>query len=86
VRTLARKERGYLLREIADIIRTAQVEVEERLLPKTTAEAKGLDVLPEDWQELLSVRTGQELRHSVRDYHTALAVSKRLVEQYGLED
>jgi hypothetical protein len=86
VRVLARKERVYLLQEIGDIIRVAQVEVEERLLPKTTVEAKGLDMLPEDWQDLLGVRTGQELRQSVRDYHTALAVSKRLVEQYGLED
>lgn len=86
VRVLARKERGYLLREIGDIIRAAQVEVEEKLLPKTTVEAKGLDVLSEDWQDLLGVHTGQELRQSVRDYQTALDVSQELVERYRLSE
>lgn len=85
VRILARKDRGYLLNEIQQMIQAAQVEVEERLLPKTTAEAFGLDELPEEWQDLLGVRTGQELRQSVQGYQDALEVSRRLIEQYELE-
>ncbi len=86
VRALARKERGYLLEEIGDIIRAAQVEVEEKLLPQTTAEALGLDQLPSAWQDLLGVRTGRELRKSVRDYQDTLDMSQRLMEQYKLTE
>jgi hypothetical protein len=64
VRALARKERGYLLGEINQIIHSAQVEVEERFLPRTTAESFSFDELPSDWQDLLGVRTGRELRQS----------------------
>lgn len=85
VRTLARKERGYLLREIGDIIRAAQAEIEEKLLPKTTAEAYGLGELPGNWRDVLGVRTGRELRQSVRDYQDALDASRRLIEQYGVQ-
>ncbi|MFZ5915486.1 MAG: hypothetical protein ACOYZ7_00955 [Chloroflexota bacterium] len=85
VRELARKERGYLLREIDDIIRAAQVEVEKRLLPAMRTESYDCEILPADWQNLLGVRTGQELRQSVKDYETALGTSLRLIEQYGLE-
>lgn len=85
VRVLARKERGYLLKEINQIIRAAQVKVEEKLLPKTTVEAFDADELPGDWQDLLGVRTGRELRQSVRHYQDAMEVSRKLLKQYGLE-
>lgn len=85
VRTLARKARGYVLKEIDQIIHAAQVEVEEKLLPRTTAEALGTEELPNDWQGLLGVLTERELRRSVRDYQDALDVSRHLVEQYGVE-
>lgn len=84
VRALARKERGFILQEIGDIIRAAQVEVEERLLSKTTAEAFGGDGLPDAWQELLGVHTGQELRQSAQDYRNALNLSQQLIQRYGL--
>jgi len=86
VRELARKERGYLLREIGDIIRAAQVEVEDRLVPATRVESFGLEELPGDWQDLLGVRTGLELRQSVRDYQNALTISQRLIGQYDLPE
>ncbi len=82
VRTLARKERGYLLQEINEIIHAAQVEVEDKLL-QTKAEAFGTDELPEAWQDVLGVRTQQELRKSVRDYQDALTVSQRLLGHYN---
>jgi hypothetical protein len=85
VRALARKDRGYLMNEIRQMIQAVQVEVEEKLLPKTTVESYGIGELPDDWQEVLGVRTGQELRESVKDYHEALEVSRRLMEQYGLK-
>ncbi len=86
VRNLARKDRGYLLNEIRQMIQAAQVEVEAKLSPKTTTEAYGLDELPEDWQALLGVNTGKELWQSVRDYQDALDVSRRLTEQYKLSE
>jgi hypothetical protein len=82
VRALARKSRGYLLKEINQIIHAAQVEIEEKLLPKTTAEALGAEELPSDWQNLLDVRTERELRGSVQEYQNAITTSRRLVEKY----
>jgi hypothetical protein len=84
VRALARKDRGYLLNEIQQLIQTAQLEVETRLIPKTAVEAYGLDELPKDWQALLGVRAENELQQSIRDYQDALEVSRRLLEQYRL--
>lgn len=86
VRSLARKERGYLLREIADIIRVAQVEVENHVMSKTTAEAKGAERLPEAWQELLGVHTGQELRRAARDYQDALKTAHFLLEHIDCQE
>jgi hypothetical protein len=42
--------------------------------------------LPGDWQDVLGVRTGQELRRSVWDYQDALDESRRLIEQYGVQE
>lgn len=82
VRKLAIKEHGCLLTEIQEIIRKAQVEVQEALLPKTKEEAFGVGELPDAWQKLLGVRTEDELRRSAQDYQDALDVSRKLVEQY----
>lgn len=84
VRALARKQHGYLVREIGDIIRTAQVEVEERLLPGTAGEAMGAEDLPDAWQEVLDVSTQQELQRSAKHYQAALELSGRLMKQYRL--
>jgi len=86
VRQLARQERGYLLEEIKDIIHAAQVEVEKKLLPATRIEASGLEELSGEWQDLLGVRTRQDLWQSARDYQDALAASRELVEKYGLSN
>jgi hypothetical protein len=86
VHNLARKDRGYLLNEIRQMIQAAQIEVEAGLAPKTVGEASGSDELPEDWQELLGVNTMKQLRLSVRDYKNALDSSRRLIEQYRLSE
>jgi len=84
VHVLARRDRGYLLNEIRQMIQAAQMEVEASLSPSTKGEAYGLEELPGDWQVLLGVRTGPELQRAVRDYQDALGVSQRLMAQYGL--
>lgn len=84
VRELTRQERGYLWREIQDIIRAAQVEVEKRLLPATRIESFEPETLSTTWQDLLGVRTRQELWESAWDYQNALEVSQQLMEQYQL--
>lgn len=82
VRALARKERGILLQEIGDIIRSVQVEVEEHLLGETTPEAFDTDALPREWQELLDVPTRHILYRSVQDYQNLLSLSQSLLEKY----
>jgi len=84
VRVLARKDRGYLLEEVKEIIRAAQIEVEQKLLPRTELESTSIKELPEAWQDVLGVHTEKELRESVRDYQDALAASQQLIEKYNL--
>ncbi len=84
VRVLARKQRGFLLPEIREIIAAAQVEVDAKLAPQRANEAFGIEELPPELQNCLGVRTEQELRKLVRDYQDALEVSQQLLEQYNL--
>jgi hypothetical protein len=81
VRTLARKEKGYLLTEIDDILGQTSVKVQEHLSPIIR---EGDLELPEDLQEILGVRTEQELYDSVQHYEQALELSQELLEQYEL--
>jgi len=84
VRLLARKQRGFLLPEIREIIAAAQVEVDTKLAPQRANEAFGMEDLPPDLQDLLQVGTEQELRKLVRDYQNALEISQQLLEQYNI--
>ncbi len=84
VRVLARKQRGFLLPEIKEIIGKTQVEVDAKLGPQRTNEAFEMEEFPPDLQDCLSVGTEQELRNLVRDYQDALEVSQQLLEQYNL--
>jgi hypothetical protein len=79
VRALARQERGCLLAEMREMIQSVQVEVENKLSPRTPEAAVEL---PPELQTLLEVQTEQELYDSVRDYQDALAISQRLLAQY----
>jgi hypothetical protein len=85
VRLLARRERGYLLKEVNELIQATQVEAQERLLPRTKGESFSGGELPVEWQDLLGVKTQAELHQSVRDYKDALALSRQLLEKYGVE-
>lgn len=82
IRILARKDRAFLQKEVDGIIAEAQLEVERKLLPRTTQEAGGLEAYPPEWQEVLGVTDQQELRRAVRDYQDALELSERLMQQY----
>ncbi|NEQ64358.1 MAG: hypothetical protein F6K21_02445 [Symploca sp. SIO2D2] len=84
VRVLARKQRGFLLPEIREIIAAAQVEVDAKLAPSRANEAFGTEEFPPDLQDCLGVKTEQELHKLVRDYQDALEVSQQLLEQYNL--
>ncbi|MEH2159433.1 hypothetical protein [Nostoc sp.] len=85
VKESALKRGEFLLSEIEEIIAAAQVEVETKLHPGSTAEAAGLgDELPDDLQEILGVETEGELQKLVRDYQDALDISQQLLEQYKL--
>jgi len=86
IRALARKESGYLVKEIQEIVGVAHVEVEGALAPITRVEAAGLEELPQDLQELLGVRSDDGLRQSVRDYQTALSISRQLIKRYQLAE
>ena len=84
VRVLARKQRGFLLPEIDEIIAEAQVAVDNKLAPQTTNESFGIDdELPPDLQDLLGVRSDRELRHLVKNYQEALRVSQELLKHYN---
>jgi hypothetical protein len=82
VRALVRQDPTYLGREIDAVIAGAQLEAEKRLLPSRTAQTAGLDEYPPEWQDLLGVAGGAELRRTVRDYQDALELSTRLLAQY----
>ncbi|MEA5468288.1 hypothetical protein [Spirulina sp. 06S082] len=82
VRILARKQRGFLLPEIKDIMRVAQVEVDACLTPQRANEAFGMEDFPDDLRDCLDVRTPQELYALVRDYQKALELSQKLLKQY----
>ncbi|NQT13336.1 MAG: hypothetical protein HQ582_11340 [Planctomycetes bacterium] len=82
-RTLARNERGCLPNEANDLIRTSHVEVEAVLAPQTAAEGQLDDQLPSQWQRLLELTTGRELRSSTSRYRNALESSRRVLDQYG---
>jgi hypothetical protein len=84
VRVLARKQRGFLLPEIREIIAVAQVEVDAKLAPQRANEAFGMEELPPELQDCLGVRTEQELSKLVQDYQGALEVSQQLLEEYNL--
>ncbi len=85
VRALARKEHGYLRKEIDELVQKTQVELETVILP-TTTESHGDVELPAEWQKVLGVRTERELRQSVRDYSDALEASQRLLGHYHLAE
>lgn len=82
VNNIARKNRGYLLKEIQEIIRSAQIEVEEKLFSRKENELLGSDDFPESWQKILGVRNEEELYQSVGDYKNALKLSESLLENY----
>ena len=84
VRSLARKSRGFLQREIDALIQAEHVAVQKALLPGSTTESGA--ALPEEWQELLGVTTERQLYDSVRDYQDALEVARRLLSSYRLEE
>jgi len=79
---MAFKNKIFLMEEIGEIFKKAQVEVQKALMPSTTHEAYGDHEFPEAWQEILGVSTEKELYSSVKDYEEALELSKRLVESY----
>jgi hypothetical protein len=84
VMPMAVKDKGFLLGEIQEIIRKAQIDVLGILAPQTKAEAFGEDdEIPCAWQDILGVRTEGELYSSVKDYQEALELSKKLIEAYG---
>lgn len=67
--------------QIAGNLRAVQIEVEERLIPRTTARVFGANELPSQWQELLAIPKRQVLHPSVRDYQDSLNLSQRLLDQ-----
>lgn len=83
VMLMAVKDKGFLLGEVQEIIRKAQIEVQGTLTSRTKAEALGEDEMPSAWQDILGVRTEEELYSSVIEYQEALKLSKTLIEAYG---
>jgi hypothetical protein len=71
---------GYLLVEIRQLITEAEVEVKEYLFPGTRESEQEL---PPKLQEVLGLRSEQELYDSLRDYHDALEASRQLVTLYS---
>ncbi|GEM_PF-1267007 len=84
VRRLAARERSFLLNEIQDIIRNAQLEVQESLSMGIVPEAYGDKTFPEMWQDILSAKTEEELKVYAAEYKESLRLSKQLLSQYGI--
>jgi hypothetical protein len=82
VRALAKNDESVLWNEAVQIIRDAHKEVEEQSRPATTKEAFGDESYPDEWREILSVRSPQQLRWAVQDYHDLLAQSEQLQKLY----
>jgi hypothetical protein len=83
VMLMAAKDKGFLLGEVQEIIRKAQIEVQGTLASHVNAEALEEDEIPSAWQDILGVRTEDELYSSVKDYQEALDLSRKLIEVYG---
>ncbi|HEU5227451.1 MAG TPA: hypothetical protein VFU49_06525 [Ktedonobacteraceae bacterium] len=86
IRRLAQKDRSFLLREIDAVLAEAQMEIEQKLQPRVTQQAQGLEDYPDEWQEVLHFSTPQELRRAVRDHQDALELSEQLLRQYNLPE
>jgi hypothetical protein len=86
VRTLARKDLSFLGQEVDEAIAEAQNVVEAKLFPAVTRQAGGIEEYPEEWQAILGVANGEELRRAVRDYQDAVALSEQLLREYGVDD
>ena len=77
LRVMTRADRGFLAKELDEIITQAHFEVEQGLpMPSTRSEASGRIDLPEEWQELLKVQTSDELGQSVKTYKASLVRSQ----------
>jgi hypothetical protein len=79
VRAMIVKDRGFLNREVDELIIQAHHEVEQSLPSQhVSAEAYGSLELPEDWQDLLNVRTNAEIQRYAKNYLASLDRSRKL--------
>ncbi|SRR6266702_2657509 len=82
LKRLALKDHSFLQSEIEAVIGEVRDEVDKKLGSRKTPETKGLEEYSAEWQQLLGVRTPQELHHAVRDYQDAVELTERLLQQY----
>jgi hypothetical protein len=80
VMEFARKDPAFLLKEVQQIIQTAQREIDLVLKGGITKEAFGSESYPETCQKVLGVRDEAALAASLRDYHDAVEMTERLLK------
>jgi hypothetical protein len=83
---LAEANRSYLRSEIKDVMRQAQQEVEPLLAPPTRLQGTlhaDDGSLPAEWQELLGVRSDQELRERAAAYSGLVEAAQSFRKRYN---